>query len=428
MKERWKEVERAIQILEWYNHPEKFFKDISGLTPTKGQEEIMKSLVTNDNRILCCCPSGVGKTRCLSLAALFAAFVFPFIKNEPIRVLIISGSLEQSKTLYDYMTEYLQHPFISDYLQDRLKTETHFKHGSVIKAIPCSEKAYYGKHVNFLIIDEAALKDLPPVLIDHALSIIAPIKDAKLILSSTPYDADSKFVMIWNDRENFPDWKRISWNFSECHWIENKEKALEEARKTLPSDEFQIRWLGKPVPKSDRLIDREALKKCIVEYTIKPSNGPVVFGIDWGMVRNPTVVVGVEYVNEHINVLFTKMYHKQVADFLHDRIESLFEKYKPMAIYADASHHWENQRLLSKGLPVIEVNFTREKTRMVSNLIALIEQRKLRINENEIHLIAQLRDYKEGLKKFDDCVDALMLACKENIRPTPSLKIEKVEY
>jgi len=224
-----KEIRRAIQILEWNNNPVQFFKDISNLEPTKGQKEIMNTLNTKENRVLICCPSGVGKTRCLSLAALYLAFVSPFIKKEPIRVLIISGSLEQSKTLYDYMTEYLRHPFIKDYLQDRLKTETHFKHGSVIKAIPCSEKAYYGKHVNFLIIDEAALKDLPPVLIDHALSIIAPIKDAKLILSSTPYDADSKFVMMWNDKENFPNWKRISWNFNDCHWIPNKEKAIEEA-------------------------------------------------------------------------------------------------------------------------------------------------------------------------------------------------------
>jgi len=423
-----KEIRRAIQILEWNNNPVQFFKDISNLEPTKGQKEIMNTLNTKENRVLICCPSGVGKTRCLSLAALYLAFVSPFIKKEPIRVLIISGSLEQSKTLYDYMTEYLRHPFIKDYLQDRLKTETHFKHGSVIKAIPCSEKAYYGKHVNFLIIDEAALKDLPPVLIDHALSIIAPIKDAKLILSSTPYDADSKFVMMWNDKENFPNWKRISWNFNDCHWIPNKEKAIEEARKTLPTEEFEIRWLGKPVPKSDRLIDREALKKCIVEDKIRLSTGPVVFGIDWGAVRNPTIVIGVQYENEHCNILFTKEYLRKFADYIHDNIESLARKYKPRVIYADASHHWENQRLVDRGLPVVEVNFTKEKTKMVSNLISMIEHNKLRINENEINLIAQLRDYREGLKRYDDYVDSLMLSLKENIRPTPSLIIEKVTY
>jgi len=76
----------------------------------------------------------------------------------------------------------------------------------------------------------------------------------------------------------------------------------------------------------------------------------------------------------------------------------------------------------------VEVNFTKEKTKMVSNLISMIEHNKLRINENEINLIAQLRDYREGLKRYDDYVDSLMLSLKENIRPTPSLIIEKVTY
>lgn len=270
----------ASIIYSWYLDPIKFFRDVAKQEPVRGQKEVLKMLRTNEDRILICAASGIGKTRVLAVCALWYCLILPFIKKKPIQVLILSGSLEQSKILYEFTREFIRnHTQVEALIEERLKTETRFKNGALLRALPCSERAYFGKHVDLLIIDEAALKDFPEALIDHALSIVAPIEEAKLIMSSTPYDANSRFVSLWNTAEE-AGWKKIAWEALDCPFI--KKENIDEAEKTLSKEQFMIRWKGQIVPTEDSLIRKESLKGCIVDNKPRKSLEPIVFGIDWG--------------------------------------------------------------------------------------------------------------------------------------------------
>jgi len=406
-------IRRLAKLLTWYTDPVQFFRDITGWEPNKGQRELLEILKGKQKRVLVCAASGTGKTLSLGVLALWYALILPYVERKPKSVLIISGSLEQSKTLYDYSSRFLRScSEINDLIEDRLRTETRFKNGSTLRAIPCSEKAYYGKHVDLLIIDEAALKDLPTTLIDHALSIVAPVKDARLIMSSTPYDANSKFVELWEATEDYPQWTRIHWTARDCPWI-NQESIL-EAQKTLSQAEFQVRWEGQVAPIADRIFEKKLLKACLTAERPRQGNGPICFGIDWGF-DHPTVIIIVQQITEsNWQVLETREFRKARAQTIEDAIIRLNEKYKPVAIYTDSSHIFENNRLIELNLPIVPIVFKREKDRMLSNLIRLIEQNNLAIYEQEIHLIRQLRDYTRDARHNDDYVDALMLAVRES--------------
>ena len=416
---------KAYKIWEWYNTPSVYFKDVTGQDPIKGQKHIMDFLPTNENRLLVCAASGAGKTRVLAAAALWECTVLPTIIRRPVKALVLSGSLEQSKVLYDYTSEYIKRcSIVGDMVQTRLKTETRFKNGSLLKALPCSERAFYGKHVDLLIIDEAALKDIPETIIDHALSIVAPVKGSKLMMSSTPYEPSSRFVKMW---EKAPEegWLRINWSAEECNWI--PKSVIEEARRTLSETEFRIRWKGEIVTPSDTYFRRESIKQCLISQKPRRGEGEIFGGLDWGF-KHSTVLTLVQSEGEEINVLLTKEWKRERIDKIYADILTICNEYHPRLINADSSHVFENNKLKELGVPLEPISFAKEKENMLNNLASLLEHGKLSIWEEETTLISQLRDYKKGLRGGDDFVDSLMLAVKDVYSPTYSVPAEKVPF
>jgi len=405
-------LDTALKIAEWKESPVQFFRDVAKQEPVEGQRRLLESMKgIDENRILLCCASGAGKTRVLGAAALLFVVTRSYAENKPIQVIIISGFKDQSRVLYDYTKEYIGNsPIIMDMIEEKLRTETRFKNGSYIKALPCSTTAFYGKHVELLIIDEAAMEEIPEVIIDHAFSIIAPVKNSKLVMSSTPYVATGKFADLWENAEN---WTKIHWEAKDCPWFDKVD--IEEARERLSAEEFSIRWEGKIVVGEDNLIRHSALKECIIETLPRQSLEPISFGLDWGWVH-PTVLTVTQRESEDYNLLASRAWKKARMDYLFDQIYSLWKQYKPYAIYADSSHHFNNMKLMEMGLPVIPVKFKKEKEFMIQNLVSLIEHNKLHIHEDEIDVIQQLKKFKRGMKKNDDFVDSLMLAIKEGVQ------------
>jgi len=147
-------------------------------------------------------------------------------------------------------------------------------------------------------------------------------------------------------------------------------------------------------------------KRIIVRYNGKPC---VVSN------RHPTVAIIVQFdpISGMVEVIETREWRFERFLDVVEEIAQLAYTYSVHLILCDRSHIGNNQELIAKGLPVIEVAFTNEKAIMRSNLRALIEQHKIKIWVGFEKLIEQLRIYTRDTKRNDDYVDALMLACRD---------------
>lgn len=424
----------SIRLSLWYKSPDVFFKDITGFNPNTVQKNILNSLTDLSNsRYLICSASGVGKTFTLSNIALWSTTVLPHFIKRPYKTLIVSGSLPQAQVLYEYSRKFLRASDII-YRQihgEPIKSRTEFKTGSNIKAVARSLTSYYGEHPDLLIIDEAVLAG--DEIINDGLSRVAPAKQSRIILSSTPYESMSLFVDMWERKDRYPNWLRYSWKTTECPWISTD--SIEEARKSLSTPEYQIKWEGIPSALLGSIYPRDHLKECRLEEKPIMSSGPTSMGIDWGFSPHPSALEIVQDGGEYKYHLHEEVKKGMSIDKLHELIDRLVDQYKVSTIIADASHIFENQRLQKrlgpKGVRIILVPFKGEKSRLIEQLRALIEQHRIKIWEHEIDLIHELMNYTYDTKRNDDRVDALMLACsiyRDTISSKPAMTYRKLKY
>jgi len=102
-----------------------------------------------------------GKTKLLACIALWLAVVYPKFLGRPYSVIIISGSKDQAKYLYEYSKFALQD---TEELREEVEGEplisiTYFKDRSVIMAVPNSLKAIQGKHLDCFDPDTEVLTE-----------------------------------------------------------------------------------------------------------------------------------------------------------------------------------------------------------------------------------------------------------------------------
>ena len=290
-----------------------------------------------------------------------------------------------------------------------LKSITKFKNGSVIFAVPNSLKAIQGKHCDVVIIDEAAIAG--DFVIRDALRITASSDIDRIILSGTPLEYNSIFVDYWEQEDKYTEWqKRYHWSAMECPNI--PVQKIEEAKK-LPPEMYTIFWEGKPAALVNTLIPLDKLKKCSmnVRTEFNPNYNSIA-GIDWGF-KHETALVIVQYIDGIYYVVYENGWHNVPYEELQERIAGLLDQYKVETVYADSENISENQRLESRGYRVIPIHFKSERTRMQTRLRMLFLQERIRIDERMIKLKDQLRKYSWDTKEYDDRVDALMLAVRE---------------
>ena len=402
-------VKKASKFLLWYHYPERFFEDVFGYPPFPYQKEVLYAVKKGSKRIVIQAAGGTGKTLLLAGIALYLAIVVSKVEGEPIKVVIISGSRDQAKYLYDYCMDALEHEYLEDEIEgEPLQSITRFKNGSEIRALPNSLKAIQGKHADVVIIDEAVLAG--DFLIRDAFRITAGRKRDIIILSGTPMDAASLFCNIFQDQDEYPEWIRFHWSAKECPLI--TEEKLEEI-KNLPDDVRTIFWEGKPfTSKVERVVDFESLKRAcknVPRFNVDPKGEKVVIGVDWGW-QHYTAIVVLQKVEDEFRVLYCDQWRREEFESIHDKIEQIYKQYGASIIYADAEDVGENQRLEARGLVVKPIPFQRKKTQMQTMMRMIFYQGKIKIPQEFQDLIQQLRNYSWDTKKNDDLVDALMLA------------------
>jgi hypothetical protein len=276
------QVLKSIKFTLWYKDPAKFFKDIYGMEPYPYQAKVLRYLMDpKKRRIILVAAGGTGKTKLLACIALWLTLVLPKFIGRSYSVIIISGSQDQARYLYEYSKYAVSdNKILSEEVEgEPLMSVTHFKDRSIIMAVPNSLKAIQGKHMDCVIVDEGALAG--DFIIQDTLRIVSTSDRDLIILSGTPMVYSSTFVEYYDNVDRYPEWERFTWAASDCPEI-SKEK-WEEAKK-LPEDMFVVFWEGKPYAKTGTLIPTPEIKAVSKD---QPNVAPdpryeVVAGLDWG--------------------------------------------------------------------------------------------------------------------------------------------------
>lgn len=412
------QLSEKTKFLLWYKDPAKFFKDIYSLEPYPYQATVLRELAdTKVHRVLVCASGGSGKTKLIACHALWLSTVLSKIMQRPVTIVVISGSKDQAKNLYNYIKEAIQTtPEIAKLVQgEPLASGTKFLDGSEISAVPNSHKAIQGLHKDVVIIDEPALAG--DFTINDSRRIV--IKDDsldKIILLGTPFIPPEQkvrstlYVDMWEDKEKYKEWRRYHWSAMDCPNVSAEQ--IEEAQKNLPEDMFNIFWLGKPYFIGESLIPFEQLKRASMNIkTYFDPDQRSFGGVDWGW-KAETVFTVIQIRDGTYYVVASEGWRREDFENMHDKIMEMAKMYNVDLTFTDSADIGENQRLEDRGLNIVPVVFNKEKTIMQTKMKVLFHQDKIRIDESMVRLKEQLRKYNWDTHEKDDRVDSLMLALK----------------
>jgi len=368
--------------------------------------------------MIMCSAGGTGKTKLLGCIALYYAVPLSYFKGR-LECIILSGSEDQAKHLYQYTREAIEDtPIIQELVDgEPLISFTKFKNRTVIRALARSLRKIQGQHGDLVIVDEAPL--VGDFMLKDTLRIINDNEYSRIIFSGTPInrsmvkgDYGELFLDIWEDSNKYPEWCRYHWSAMDCP---AKRGLVEEAKK-LGKEMFDIFWMGKPHPVIDTLVSLEDIKKCskdVPSYSYSDHGEPPIMGIDWGLIPAPTVVAIVQKVDGIDRLLFIGERKTLDTTSLHQWIKGLFTSYHVGKIYCDSNPKSEVLRLKQTGLPVYPQVFQHVKTELQANLKQKLEAGTVRIPAQYYKLLTQLKRYRWETKENDDYVDAFMLALKE---------------
>ena len=139
-------------------------------------------------------------------------------------------------------------------------------------------------------------------------------------------------------------------------------------------------------------------------------------GVDWGW-DHPTALVITQTDGERYRVLEVYSWRQTDFDKIHDFIEQKAKQYKVYRIFCDLAFKGENLRLKKRGLPVVEVAFSKERALMQSRLRDLFVKGNIKIPDEKYteiqELLMELRTATWIKKEGQDRLDALMLATKD---------------
>jgi hypothetical protein len=327
---------KGAKFLLWYKDPALFFRDIFKMEPYPYQAKVLRNLKNNPHRIIIMAAGGTGKTRLLACIALWLTTVLPKFINRPYSVIIISGSDQQAKYLYEYSRFAIKdNEILSEEVEgEPLISITYFKDRSLIMAVPNSLKAIQGKHCDCCLVDEGALAG--DFIIQDTLRIVSTSDRDLIILSGTPMIYGTMFVNIWEEKDKYPEWEHFSWSAKECPFI--TQEKWNEATK-LPEDVFSIFWEGKPYAKIGTMIPSDEIRassKDVQVMEIDPKY-EIVGGLDWGFIHYTALAIcQLNKETGKINLLYLDYWSREQFEDMHEKIIQVCKDFNVSRIFADS--------------------------------------------------------------------------------------------
>jgi len=429
------ELSTRLKLKQWYLDPVRFFREVYRLEPYPYQAQVMKEIRNlSMRRIMTMAAGATGKTILWSAVGLWSSTVLSHHLGRPYDTLIISGSGEQSRKLYDYSKVALSTNKVLSSLVvgEPLKSLTTFSNGSHISALPNSQKAIQGQHGCCVIVDEAAIAG--DFVIRDTQRIVGPYSNEGLdrrCFSGTPYDAFSLFVEMFEDRTKYPDWdpekpdypdswRRYRWSASECPGI--SKSAFEEARRGS-QEVFTVFWLGEKYEVTDTVVPLRDIKR-VSDGVPKPDwdpSLPTYFGIDWGFTSSTVLIITQDFEENGIKkhrVVDVLVWNRKEYEDVHTWINTLGAQYKPLKTYVDLNPKGESERSKNGPLRSIPVAMNNERAFLTGNMSFLIKEDRLEIPEEFVELLIELKKLKWDQREGDDRAVALMLSLKRDPEPT----------
>ncbi len=256
-----------------------------GVHITDGQEDIIDSIVFDENDKICICAyTRYGKTWAVSKAVLIWVYI-----HEEHEVDIIGPQYSQAQKLREYIAEdIISSPQLSDLVDsaagkgtERLRKEVSkkhvtFKNDSHIRILSGEGTGdrLMGHGGQLIVIDESALLDY-----DTYRKKISRMKEQghsnKEIHISNPWHRDNQFFQFWQN----DNWKNVH-----IGWEQGVDEGrttteyIEERRELLTDIEFQILYDSVfPQSRDDALIPYSHILRAITSNKI---DGKKVYGLD----------------------------------------------------------------------------------------------------------------------------------------------------
>ncbi|UYL64851.1 MAG: hypothetical protein QIT35_gp55 [Methanophagales virus PBV299] len=278
-------------------------------------------------------------------------------------------------------------------------------------AIAQSEETRTGYHPNYLLIDE--IGRMRSRAYWGLFYQMGKSKDVIEVMASTPFVSSDVFYQLWSS----DDTVRISPALSECWWIPRY--VIENARRTLPPEMFQLLYEARFRTITDRVFDEEMILANIIDFNVKPSD-QLVMGIDLARRVDESAVVVYDLaqgVVVHAET-FTGEWDAQI-----ERIVQLIERWKPIKIILDRGGPGDVIANELAGYPIEAIYISgKEKQKLVQNAQLMFLRNQVKFNP---HTFPKLADQLSGFvylnedrtsfgpytkSLHDDLVDALLLA------------------
>lgn len=413
-------------------------------------------------------PRGGGKSRMVGAVN----FVKWYLQQR--NMVVMGGSLEQAKGVYNYFSEdcYSQPTIVETLPSEPTMVKTFSDLGNYFKAVAASQKQVRGPHPDTLTIDEAC--ETKDELIMAAMPMVNTSRNPLIIMTSTFHKIFGYFQETWDEAPRL-GWVRFSWDmfdvtapFDPSIWSNPKlleeipdlsiaqagEQSLEHRaagrtgdpegwvpvanivqawREKDSMDWFDVEYMGSRPSSTGMVNNPEDVDACIIPslngYGYR-DGAEVIGGLDWGF-------EGMTAWNELMNhkdgqkVNLGERHWTQVRSelIIRDIIKDVIA-HKIRFIYADGSHPFENEDLkralkenktlqaMNHRCTLVPVAFVAEKEWMIGNYRAYFQRRLLRIPKAFVESIWQHKRYRykpgtDKVEKKDDHIpDSTQLALK----------------
>ena len=413
-----------------------YFKRMTGLVPSKEQEEILTSMANLEIKgLLCSCGRGFSKTLDASVFALWLADEYSRFTKRPLRILLISSQQE----IYTHIDRvFLNHLELKPRLRIEGRSleipakEFEFRdtRSRVTRVVPTGN-SIRSHRCDILIIDESA--SIPTQIINTALACLTGDIN-KVVLISTPHRERSLF----NDYVKRPPEGWVLKQFSSrlCPWMTETIKRLEQS---YSKAEQRVEIDGM-IPEEEilPLFSVEDIDVSIENFVGLSGSSEAIMkaGIDVGFGKNDRsllVLTIVEELKGYIRIIFIKSWNSDTIERFYEECSVLLREYnigsKQIEVRMDSKPSGFNSEL-KKFCPNLEIRAVDAsahsgseglgptfKELLVGRLYNVIKTHHLKVSSKETELIRQLRAYRRNLQYYDDYVDSLCLA----IADLPSL-------
>lgn len=250
-------------------------------------------------------PRQTGKSRSIALLAVHRSLLTPGHHT-----LIISAGEEAAKRLLAQVRALLAHPLFRGAVVDEGAGQVTFANGSVIRAVPASERQIRGWTVDLLVLDEAAFIS-DDLIFSAGFPTTAARPDAKIVLASTPWGQGGAFWSLATTEQ--AGVASFRWALRDAHWI--SAEFVAQMRSSMSPERFAAEFDAIFSDGGSGLFSRVDLLNAVAAYVMTPPDeidgGSAVLGCDWGRARDQHAVAGLGVVddggvNEH-GVMFVAL-------------------------------------------------------------------------------------------------------------------------